>query len=49
LTPDKHQKFHKNLYQKGCARPLTGKWEKWNYEPLDDTQKVASIILENFC
>ncbi|PIR39835.1 MAG: nucleoside-diphosphate sugar epimerase [Alphaproteobacteria bacterium CG11_big_fil_rev_8_21_14_0_20_39_49] len=49
LTPDKHRRFHQNLYEKGCARPLTGKWEKWKYEPLDDTKRVASMILENFC
>jgi len=49
LTPDKHKKFHQNLYEKGCAKPLDSNWEKWDYTPLDDTKKVASIILENFC
>ena len=48
ITPKKHQRFHQNLYDRGCAKPLNGQWEKWKYEPLDETARVASIIKENF-
>jgi len=48
ITPEKHQRFHKNLYDKGYAKPLTGEWFDWDYEPLNDAQKVAKIIRDNY-
>lgn len=48
LTPDKHKKFHHNLYKKGCAKPLGNEWVKWDYQPLDDTETVAKIIMKKF-
>lgn len=46
ITPQKHQKFHKNLYAKGYAKPLSGRWEDFSYEPMDDAKKIADVILE---
>ena len=48
ITPEKHQRFHQNLYEKGYAKPLTGQWSDWDYEPLNDAQKIAQIIKNNY-
>lgn len=44
ITPQKHQNFHKNLYETGYASPLTGIWQEHNYTPLDDAGFIAGII-----
>lgn len=41
----KFEKLYKNLENCGAMRPFAGKLEKWEYEPLNDTQKVANTIL----
>jgi mitochondrial fission protein ELM1 len=48
ITPDKHKKFHQNLYQNGYAKPLTGLWSDWNYSPLNDAKMIANLIRENY-
>lgn len=44
LASDKHRRLHESLYGHGFARPLTGQYEKWFYEPLQEAKKVADEI-----
>ncbi len=37
-------KLHENLRTSGIARVFEGKLEKWTYEPLRDSQKIAEEI-----
>ncbi len=37
-------KLHKNLQETGAVRVFEGKLENWDYEPLNDAQKVAEAI-----
>lgn len=36
--------FHAAMIEAGCARPFTGKFERWHYEPLNETARVAEEI-----
>ncbi|MBN8530767.1 MAG: mitochondrial fission ELM1 family protein [Alphaproteobacteria bacterium] len=40
----KHQAMHQRLYALGCARPLSGTYEEWIYQPLADAAMVAGEI-----
>lgn len=40
----KFDKFYQNLMNKNCIKPFTGKLEKWDYSPLNDSQMIASTI-----
>lgn len=42
----KFNAFHRTLAERGCTRPFTGKLERWDYPPLDDTRRVANEIRE---
>lgn len=41
----KIEKFHHSLIKRGCARPFTGRLERWSYPPLQETDRVAGVIL----
>lgn len=38
--------FHRLLQQQGYTRPFDGRLENWQYQPPDDTQKVAARIAQ---
>jgi len=37
-------RFHALMRERGATRPFEGKLESWNYEPVNDTELVASAI-----
>src|SRR5262245_12737465 len=41
----KLDRFHQSLVRRGCARPINGKLETWNYPPLLETDRVAAAVL----
>jgi len=43
-TSKKFDAFHENLCARGIARPFDGSFEKWTYEPLMDTERVAQAV-----
>ena len=40
----KFEDFHRSLQQRGCTRPFTGELAHWQYKPLDETHRAASLI-----
>jgi uncharacterized protein len=42
-----HQ-FHAKLMADGVTRPFAGKLEQWSYDPLNETETVAALILAQF-
>jgi uncharacterized protein len=36
--------FHQKMREAGITRPFKGEFESWSYTPVNDTEKVASII-----
>jgi uncharacterized protein len=38
--------LHRSLEVAGFTRPFTGALETWNYEPLDENQRIAAIVRE---
>lgn len=44
LIPAKHKVFHSKLYAKSLAKPLEGHFEKWEYQPLNDTRNLVEKI-----
>lgn len=40
----KFEDFHRSLQARGCTRPFTGELTHWQYEPLDETHRVANEI-----
>ncbi len=40
----KFEDFHRSLQARGCTRPFTGELTHWQYEPLDETRRVANEI-----
>ena len=34
------------MREAGLTRPLEGRLEQWDYQPLDETGRVAGIIAE---
>ena len=43
----KFEDFHRNLQQRGCTRPFTGELAYWQYTPLDETHRAASLIKQS--
>lgn len=37
--------FHQDLAERGVIRPFTGAFERWTYEPLSETQRLAEEIV----
>jgi mitochondrial fission protein ELM1 len=37
-------RFHRLMRERGATRPFEGKLEAWSYEPINDTEMVASAI-----
>jgi uncharacterized protein len=40
----KFEDFHRSLQARGCTRPFTGELAHWQYQPLDETRRVANEI-----
>jgi mitochondrial fission protein ELM1 len=48
---ERHRKlrqFHAKLMADGVTRRFAGKVEQWSYDPLNETGKIAGIVLEQF-
>lgn len=41
-------KLHQSLYARGIARPWEGRFDVWQYTPLDEANRVAKIVKEKF-
>jgi mitochondrial fission protein ELM1 len=37
-------RFHRLMRERGVTRPFAGKIESWSYDPINDTELVASVI-----
>ena len=44
----KLSKFHKNLQNRGISRVFEGSLDRWDYEPLDETDRAAQFILQKW-
>jgi uncharacterized protein len=44
----KQRQFHKTLMDDGITRRFAGRIERWSYDPLNETKKIAGIVLEQF-
>jgi hypothetical protein len=40
----KFERLHRDLQERGIARPFVGKIEHWTYPPLNETERVARLI-----
>jgi mitochondrial fission protein ELM1 len=45
---DKLTRFHAELVAHGAARPFAGELERWAYEPLRETERVAEAVARLF-
>jgi mitochondrial fission protein ELM1 len=43
----KLSEFHRTLRNEGVTRPFTGTIERWSYEPLRETERIAKIVREH--
>ncbi len=39
-------RFHAMMRERGATRPFEGRIESWSYQPINDTERVASVIRE---
>ena len=37
-------RFHTLMRERGATRPFEGRLETWNYDPVNDTERVAALI-----
>ncbi len=44
----KFDRFHAAMQARGVARPFTGRLEHWQYEPLNETARMAAAVRERF-
>ncbi|MBN9320223.1 MAG: mitochondrial fission ELM1 family protein [Caulobacterales bacterium] len=44
----KFRLFHEELERHGAARPFGGAFHRWNYQPLLETDRLASEVLRRF-
>ncbi|HZJ81132.1 MAG TPA: mitochondrial fission ELM1 family protein [Guyparkeria sp.] len=44
--PKRLGRFHQALRDEGVTRTFDGSLERWEYQPVDDTGKVADVILQ---
>ena len=44
----KFDRFHTHFQKIGASKPFEGKLEPWRYTPLNDAQKIANFIKENW-
>ena len=42
----KFTRLHADLRERGIARPFKGGLEGWSYEPLNETERAATTVLE---
>ncbi len=38
---EKHESLHRDLYERGAARPLSDEWTDWQPAPLDEAARIA--------
>jgi mitochondrial fission protein ELM1 len=38
-------RFHRDLQERGAARPFAGSLHRWSYEPLRETERAAEEIV----
>src|SRR6185312_1778631 len=43
----KLKEFHRALQNGGVTRPFTGTIERWSYEPIRETERIAKIVREH--
>ncbi|HZV83606.1 MAG TPA: mitochondrial fission ELM1 family protein [Brevundimonas sp.] len=43
--PGKFARLHADLKQRGAARPFDGTLDRWDYEPLAETERAAKAVL----
>ena len=48
LTTHKHGKLHRDLFERGFARPLGDSFEQWTHEPLNAAADVTAEIRRRF-
>lgn len=48
LTSHKHAKLHKELFERGFARPLGETFEAWSHDPLNAAGDIAAEIHRRF-
>lgn len=44
---DKFRRFHAQLQELGIARPFDGTLPHWTYTPLDETHRVADLVMRH--
>ena len=47
-TPGKFARLHADLEAHGAVRPYLGRLETWQYPPLQETRRIADILLDRF-
>ncbi|MFY0638110.1 mitochondrial fission ELM1 family protein [Maricaulis maris] len=47
-TPGKFARLHADLEAHGAVRPYLGACDRWHYEPLQETQRVAEQLLARY-
>jgi len=45
-TGGKFARLHEDLRDRGAARPFDGTLRSWSYEPLNETERAARVVLE---
>ncbi len=48
LITEKHNRLHQELFNLGCARPMTEHFETWHYKPLNAAEQIAEEIQRRF-
>jgi len=48
LTPQKHTKLHRELFERGFARPLGDAFEEWTHDPLNAAGEIAEEVRRRF-
>jgi mitochondrial fission protein ELM1 len=47
-SPGKFSRLHAAMEGYGSVRPYLGRLERWSYPPLDETQRVANVLIERW-
>ncbi|MDB5466890.1 MAG: putative nucleoside-diphosphate-sugar epimerase [Phenylobacterium sp.] len=45
---EKFERFHRDLRERGSARPFAGRLESWDYTPLAETDRAAAELLRRY-
>jgi len=47
-NPGKFRLLHADLEARNALRPFLGRLETWNYAPLDETRRIAALLVDRF-